>query len=380
MRNSPLVLGAAIWLAAGFMVVGSAYTVCGRTLRPTTTIRIAAPEGHSLSRGDMVFLATDAGLRQVGEVAAAAGEGVDLAIDPQVASELGDAVATCWQTPLSAEETVSALLPPDIQGRVAGHISLMWQDRGDEIVDAWKPVATGLATEYIGLVGDDLEAAVRSRSDEVRRIGEKHLMRAGEDWPLIQQRLLPILREHLTPVLSRLAGDAISDAPKAGVAWDVARGAASGDYDAVYSRLLDWLSEYVADMPEEDRRELGQAVRATLEAIGRDKPLMECLQGMLRRLRDDAELAGLAADAWREAVVENPRTAAFLRDRIVNDPAVRQEVYRTIELLGPTMRSVLAEALFDRNGATRPEVVHFVRSVALGRRLAWVTLRAEDGR
>lgn len=367
-----------MWLAAIAAICGSTYTVCGRTLRPTVAMRIPAPAGHSLSRGDTVFLATDAGLRRIGEVNSAGDDSVYLAIDPGIADELGDAKPTCWQTPLSAEETVSALLPPDIQEQVAGHIARMWRDRGGEIVDAWKPVATELASEYLNLVGDDLEEAARSRGGEIRSIGERHLLRAGEDWPLIQRRLRPILQEHLTPVLSRLASSALSEAPKAGIAWDVAKAAAGGDYDAVYSRLLDWLGEYATNMPEKDRKELGQAVRTTCEAIGQDEPLMQCLKDMTRRLRDDEELTSLAADIWREAVIENPRSADFLRDRIVNDPAVRREIYRTIELLGPAMRSVTAEALFDRDGATRPEVVHFVRSVALGRRVSWVTLRAGD--
>ena len=39
----------------------------------------------------------------------------------------------------------------------------------------------------------------------------------------------------------------------------------------------------------------------------------------------------------------------------------------------PTQR-VAAICLFDENGATRPEVVHLVRSIALQRRVSWVTL------
>jgi len=35
---------------------------------------------------------------------------------------------------------------------------------------------------------------------------------------------------------------------------------------------------------------------------------------------------------------------------------------------------VAAICLFDENGATRPEVVHLVRSIALRRRVSWVTL------
>jgi len=378
MRNAPLALGAAMWLAAAGALCGSAWTVCGRAIRPTQAMRFPAEERHFLSPGDAVYAATDSGLRQVGEVSWAEAGAVGLSVYPGEADALRGAKATFWHTPLSAEDTVSALMPPDIQAKVAAHMAEMWAESGGDIVRAWRPVTTDLASDYFEAVWPDVAEAVRIRQTELREIAGRHILASGEDWAAIHRRLRPILREHLTPVLGRLAGDALSEAPKAGLAWDVAKGAASGDYDAAYSRLLDWLGDYLTNMPEEDRRELYSALRATCDAAGRDEELKRRVASIAGRIRDDRELAALAVDVWREAVAENPKTAEFLRDRIVNDRGVRQEVYRTIEVMGPTMKRVLAETLFDR-GSTRPEVVHFVRSVALGRRVSWVTLRAAGG-
>lgn len=371
MRNISLILGAAVWIACILVGCRLGWTVYSRTLRPVVTMRIPAPVGHSLSRGDTVFLATNAGLRRVGEVASVEDGVINLAIGLQI--ELGDTEATCWRTPLSAKGTVSAILPPDIQELVAGHISQVWQELGDEIIDTWKPIVAGLTSEYLRLIGGDLRVAVRSRREDIRDLGQRHLLLASKDWPMIQRRMLPILQEHLVPVLGKLAGDAFSEAPKTGFAWDIA----AGQYDSAYSRMLDWLGKYISDMPDEDRRELDNALLATCEAMWQDKPLMHCLGEVGRRLRDDKEVVGIAVDIWREVVAGNPRTASFLRDRIVNDPSIRQEVYRTIELLGPTTRNVLTEVLFD-DGITRPEIVHFVRSAALGRKVSWVTLKTRD--
>lgn len=373
-NNIPLVLGATLWLAAAVAVGGSAYTVAHRMLRPTTGLRISAPKGHGLAPGDTVFLATDNGLRRVGEVGSVRDDTVTLSID-QGYGDLAGTQATCWQTPLSAEETVSALLPPEIQEQAAAHIAQAWRDRGDELTEIWKPIAADLAVAYIKMIGAELGSAVQNHSEDIQAISKKHMSHFGEDWPLIQQRLRPILQEHLTPTLSRLAGEALADAPKTQIAWNIIR----GHHAAAYELMLDWLGEWMADMPEDDHRELHDALRETWDAARQDKELGTRLGEILRRLHDDKQIHRLLADIYRETMTENSRTADFLRERLIDDPHMRQEVYRTLELLGPTLKSVLATTLFDRNGTTRPEIVHLVRSVALRREVAWVTLRAERG-
>lgn len=374
-RDIHLVLGAALWLAACLAVVGSVYAVGHRMLRPTITLRIPAPEKHGLAPGDTVFLATEAGLQRVGEVGSVRHDTITLSI----AQEFGDltsAQATCWQAPLSAEETISALLPPNIREQVAAHIAQAWQDRGSELTEIWKPIAADLAVAYIKLIGDELGSAIQDHGEDIRNIGQEHLHRLGEDWPLIQQRLRPILREHLAPTFSRLASEALSDAPKTQIVWNMVR----GERDVAYKLMLDWLGEYMADMPEDDRRELHRAMRDTWDAARQDEELRACFGEMLQRLHDDEQIHQLLADIYRETMTGNSRTADFLRERVIDDPHVRQEIYRTLELLGPILKSVLATTMFDQSGTTRPEIVHLVRSVALGREVAWVTLREETPR
>ena len=374
MRIAALILGCAIWLAAIAAVGGSMYTVCCRILRPVATVRIAAPEGHGLTTGDTVFLATESGWQRIGEVDSVRPETIALAIEPAMADKLDGASPICGRTPLSAEETVSTLLPADIQNQVANIFSQTWRDRGDELTEIWKPIAAELATSYLELIGDELKLSIQSHRSDIRTIGMKHLRDARKDWPEIQRRLRPILQTHLTPVLGRLTSKAFDEAPKAGILWN----AAQGDFDLAYEQLLDWLGEYIANLPEDDRRELGEAVAATWEAAKQDRELGDCLKRMAKRLSEDKELGQLTREIWRETIAENPRTADFLRQKIVDDPHIRREVYRTVELLGPAMKSVLAAILFDKSGVTRPEVVHFVRSAALGRKMAWVTFHQKS--
>lgn len=377
MRVAPLILGCVIWLAAIAAVGGSMYTVCCRILRPVATVRIAAPEGHGLAAGDTVFLATKGGWQRIGEVDSVRPETIALAIEPEMADKLDVASATCWRTPLSAEETVSTLLPEDIQNQVADIFSQAWRDRGGELTEIWKPIAAELAMSYLELIGDELKLSIQSHRSDIRAIGMKHMRDAGQDWPEIRRRLRPILQTHLTPVLGRLTSKAFADAPKAGILWNVAQ----GNHGLAYEQLLDWLGEYIANMSEKDRRELGEAVAAAWNAAKQDRELGDCLKRMGKRLSEDKKLDQLVRDIWRETIAENPQTADFLRQKIVDDAHVRREMYRTVELLGPTMKNVLAATLFDKSGITRPEVVRFVRSAALGRKMAWVTFhqRPEGG-
>lgn len=373
-NNIPLVIGGTLWLAAALAIGGSAYTVGHRMLRPTTALQIPAPKEHGLAPGDTVFLAAESGLHRIGEVRSIRHDTITLSID-QGFGDLTEARATCWRTPLSAEETVSALLPPNIQKQAAEHIARAWQERGAELTEIWKPIAADLAVAYIKLIGEELGSAIRNHSGDMQAIGQKHLRHLGEDWPLIQQRLRPILQEHLAPTLKRLASEALADAPKAQIAWNIVR----GNHDAAYELMLDWLGAWMSDMPEDDRRELHDALRDTWDAARRDEELGTRLSEILRRLHDDKQIRQLLADIYHETMTENSRTADFLREGLIDDPHVRQEVYRTLELLGPTLKSVLATTLFDQSGTTRPEIVHLVRSVALRREVAWVTLRTEGG-
>ena len=82
----------------------------------------------------------------------------------------------------------------------------------------------------------------------------------------------------------------------------------------------------------------------------------------------------MLAQIHREAVAENPRTAEFLRTEVLESPRIREQMYAFIEAFAPTARSVLAMCLFDETGRTRNEIVHLLRSAALGRNVAWVTL------
>lgn len=65
---------------------------------------------------------------------------------------------------------------------------------------------------YIDAVSDDFEAALTDHQDEIRAVAKAHASAVSTDWPGIQTRLQPIVQEHLTPVLSRLMHEALTDA------------------------------------------------------------------------------------------------------------------------------------------------------------------------
>jgi hypothetical protein len=362
-----------VWVAATGVVLGSIYTVGQRVTRPTAAFDFNAPSGHALEPGDGVFLETDAGLWRIGEVTQVpkGKEAVRIEVLPQYADDLPPSpMAICRRTPMSAEEAINALLPPKVQRRAAERMARAWEQKEDELAAAWKPIAAELAVAYFDLIGDDLQLSISVRETELWRIARKHAGAAAADWPVMEERLRPILQQHLTPVLGRLLNDAISDLPKMRIAWSVTR----GRYDEAYELMLEWLAVYLANMSEADREELHVALGDTWEAASRDPVLTEAFNRIGRRIRDDQELAHVLTEIYREAIAENPQTAQFLRSKVLESPEIRQQMYRFVELFAPTLRSVTALTLFDETGTTRPEVVHLVRSIALRRKVAWVTL------
>lgn len=370
-------LGCCIWAAGIFAVVNSVYQVTARGMRPGVGLRVQIDGGGGapdtgLRPGDNVFLDTDSGLSRIGEVEMIRQDGIHLKLEPQAFAQLAAGTrATCWRTPLSAEAAITGLLPSDVQEQMVAEITQSWRQHEQALLAAWKPIATDLTMEFLEVVGDELRAAVRLREPQLAQIGRSAVDSLVTRWPAFQARLNPILERHLTPVVSRLLNDAIDDAPKITIAYKLWRGHTA---EAI-EQVLDWLAEYLAELPEADRRELRAALLNTWEAARADPRLVELLADAGRELRDDPRLHRVLEEVYREAIADNPQTAQFIRERLVESPEIRRQIYAFVELFGPTARRLAALCLFDASGSTRPEVVHLVRSIALRRRIAWVTLQ-----
>ncbi len=390
-RTLTILLGLLFWLAVGWLGGASAWRVYECAAVETTAVTLAplnpGPEQTTpspgqdvsgLAPGDAVFVLDPAGLRRVGEVGAVdvtAGR-VIVQLHPAAAASLNASTrATCWRTPLDAEHALTALFPDDVQARIAQRWQEAWTAHQEDLVAAWKPIAADLMRGYLELIVDDLERSLSAHEGELKQIGRVHADAFMAEWPAIQARLSPILQQHLTPVLGELMDDAVDDAPKARIAWSLARGRTT----VAYEQMLDWLSEYLANMPEADRQRLREALRRSWDAALADEALVEHFRKLGRQVRDDPEVSRVLLDIYRDAISQNPKTAEFVRSQVLESPRVREETYLWIERFAPTVKSVLAEALFDERGVTRPEVVHLLRSIALDRSVAWITLDTPDG-
>lgn len=369
-----LALGALVWALTLIAVGRSLMTVHARTSRPVAFVILRLEDGMTLAPGDMVYLASDAGLKSVGEVSAIPHDDgrVPLAVDPLAFRQLNEtACATVWRTPLSAEEALAALLPPTVQRKAAEIIIADWRRHQEPLAEAWGPLAADMALAFIQTIQPDLEAAVARREEEILRVFAAHREAFGEVWPEVEARVSPILATHLTPVLTRQLESALSEVPKMRIVWHVAR----GRHATAFSLLLDWVADYLTHMPTADRAALSEAVRRTMTELQDDPVLAVRFSQIGEGIVRDRELAAILNGIYREAVTENPRTAQFLHEEVMRSPRVQSHFYDLIERFGPTARSVAAACLFDEQGTTRAEIVQFVRSVALDREVSWVTIR-----
>jgi hypothetical protein len=370
-------LGAALWVGAAGVLLWSGVVVASRAARSAEEIVIEPPRPARLQQGDSVFLQLNDGLAHIGEVAAVENDGrrIRLAIRPEPFAALDERIrATCWHTPMSAEEALGALLPPAVQRRAMERINEDWQHRRVELFEAWRPIAAELAGGYFAAISDELEDSLRAHEDELLNVLRAHGDELAANWPAIQTRLRPILAEHLTPVLGRLMDQAVADAPKTKIAWSLAR----GRHEQAFQQMLDWLNDYLAEMPQKDRAELAAAARRSWNAARDDEVLVDLFAGMGRDLLTDDALRTTLQDIFHDAVTNNPDSAAYLQQRVLASPTVHDQLYKFIEVFAPTARGVAAICLFDESGMTRPEVVHLVRSATLRRQMAWVTLTPSD--
>lgn len=374
-RTIHLFLGGGMWLVALLLLVLSIQTVLARIGREVRPIRVELPDQAKLSNGDPVYLNTTWGLRQIGEVSQSRRGSATLAINPQALGELNEGLtATYWRTPLSAEATVDGLLPFAIRAKIACLIAHDWQSKEEELARLWQPLVADLAMAYLEILTEEVESTWTANRSAMDAVVASHLKELSRQWPEVQRQLRPIFQEHLTPVLGKMVADAITEAPKVEIAMLMAR----GKHGEAFEHMFDWLVGYLGTISDEDRNRLNDAFVATWEAAKRDPALASSIDTVFRPLIEDPELRGLLSNMYRQAFADSPRTLEFFHERVLGDPQIRAQSYGFIEAFAPTTRTVLSLCIFDDQGTTRPEVVHLVRAVSLGRRVAWVTLTNPD--
>lgn len=371
-RKTYRILGGALWISALGLILGSAWGVRARAMRQQNTIVLEAPEHHRLRPGDVVYERTPTGMQRIGEVSICGPTStrVKLAIGPEAYARMTTAsTVACWRTPLSAEESIETLLPPAIQEDIARCIAADWKARESEFLTVWRPMVAELARAYMSVVGAEIERVLFEQQDDIAGVSSHVMRKLSAHWPAIQRRLSPILRAHLTPVLSRLMDKALDDAPKTRIAWHIYR----NDSAEALQLMLDWLTKYLAELTPHDREALAVALHKTWASAAHDEQLAAALNELGSALAEDEELRELLRDIYHEVIADNPRTAEFIRTRVIESPTVRTEMYRLLEWFGPTARQVAKIVLFN-DGYTRPEVVHLLRSAALRRKISWVTI------
>ncbi len=368
-----LALGAVLWASALTGLAMAGYAVYETTTRPSVTYIINTDQPHQLQPGDLVYIQTVVGLESAGEIIDVTDhkKTLRLSLKPAYAKQCSASTqATLWQTPFSVEDALDALLPADIQDDIATQIAAEWQIHQTALSAAWNPIVAEIASDFLALVHPQIEAALQKREDVIWSIAQAHGEELSQHWPAIQQQLSPILQEHLTPVLARLINDALAEAPKLNIAWLIAR----GRYGDAYQQMLDWMAQYLTQLPEQDKQALLVAIHKTWKVASDEPTINEIFSQLGQHVLEDERLAAILADIYREAVADNPQTAAFFHDRLIESPRVRKEFYDLMERFAPTARHIAARCLFQADGATRPEIVHLVRSIALRRRVSWITL------
>ncbi len=372
-----LALGIGVWAITLTGLSMAGYAVYETTTRPSVTFTINTDTPHLLQPGDLVYLQTGSGLQSAGEIITVTHDrsALTVILKPDKAKQINTStLATIWQTPFSVEDALDALLPPDIQDDIAAQIAAEWQVHQAALSAIWNPIVAEIATDFLTLVHPQIEAALQKREDILWHIAQAHGQRLSQHWPQIQQELSPILQQHLTPVLARLINEALVEAPKLNIAWLIAR----GRFGDAYQQMLDWMTQYLTQLPEEDKQALLDAIHTTWQTARNNPTISEIFSTIGYQVLEDEALARALTDIYREAVADNPQTANFFRDRLINSPRVREEFYDLMERFAPTARHIAARCLFQDDGTTRPEIVHLVRSIALRRRVSWITLTTID--
>ena len=347
--------------------------------------RVAAydPTGR-LRRSDPVFLQDATGAwRQIGYVLRrqplAEGSRLELAwyaggLPPEQAQ------LTQYHNRGRLQDILATMLPPEKRQQIQRRLSEAMSVHGEELSRALLPLVEQSLRESLPVIETELRASAARHREEIERLAERL------DRELIQQRLLPLARREVVPIVLEHGRPPIESIGRE--LWDRASLWRFG-WRALYDRtplpdqdLLqrEWdrfVEQEAIPVFEAHMEEIALAVKRTLADLAANPTIRSELAAAARDIANDPEARRLLRVILRETLVDNERLHAVWR-RVWSSERAQRATELAAERLEPVVRGIGDDLFGTREGGIAPNFARVLRSQILGKDRRWIVARRSD--
>ena len=351
--------------------------------RPTVTTLGEDPTG-TLVAGDPVFARRgDDTWQQIGSVSRRLDEPGD-----QIAigwfghkAAAGSYQLTMYQNDGSLASILATLLPPEKIKQIQQHIAAAMRRHGEELTAQFVPLVEQSLTRSLPLIEQEVRRSMARHQDEVDALSAR--------WhhQIVQERMIPLARRELLPIVRRHAGPIATDIGRQ--LWDRASIWSFG-WRLAYDRLP--LTEQNLTQQEWDRFVQVEAIPVIEDHVDE---MIDAVQEIISAAVDNQVVRQELAQAARDLAAD-PETrrlaAVILKESLVGNEQLRQawseiwtgeQARRALDLAGvrlePLAREIGDELFGTQQEGINPDFARVLRNQILGKDRRWLVATEHSG-
>lgn len=402
MRAFRATMGLALWIAAGVALwwygshgdAGAAGEAAPRLWnyatgqRRTVALKVSPPV--RLAVGDPVFADGEDGPVQIGEIRevsdprtgfpvreafATSGQVLLYPAAPEVDASMG---LTYYVTPDSMEWVLKTMLPAEKREQIAAELKSAFEAHHEEIVEALRPIVIASLRDAVVVLEEDVGKAISRRRGELEALGARYQQEVVQEEivPLVKEEVWPVVRRRAEPLADEVGREIWRRVSLWRFGWRFVydKTPLAPEKKLVKKEWKRFVDEEATPVLEEHAEEFVDTTREILAEVARNEKIRETLRKNLAKMIDDPELQRIVGGVIREAVVENPRLHGVLKKHWTGPEAQRAFRLASQRLEGTAERIVNLVFGSPDLGIT-PEFARVVRAQALGKDRRWLVLQ-----
>lgn len=280
--------------------------------------------------------------------------------------------------PRNFEQVMDILMTPRIREAAEYRWNQFVEAHEDEVKGLLTPMIDSAFDDYFNLIRPELDAAVSKQEQRFLRLVERHYEESVKDelFPKLEEHGMPLFEEKMVPVLRPLGREMFNNIPK----W---RLGGAGILDAIPftggGRLErdfeDWLRDEGMQIIEAHREDLMAAAEEIAEDLANNEEIRGLLELGLNKVLNDPELGEIAREIVNEAMIDNPKTTAFVTEFWNRDET--QRTLRRVASLAERYGTALVDTVMLAEGEPRrinPDLARVLRAQILWKDDFWLKL------
>ncbi|MCA9064761.1 MAG: hypothetical protein KDA96_16935 [Planctomycetaceae bacterium] len=403
MRRLRLIIGAVAWVAAATAVVGladrrsqqagtsvtsvlgdvSGWTVRRRLQREAQSDRLIL-----LAAGDPVIAFSEDGTpHQVGfvrsnrtpERKASWTKQADVCFYPGAIDDIEHLKLEYRTASTSLDWVVQTMLPPDRQKEIAKLIAAEWDRQHDDVLKTLEPIVQETLRRTVAEIRADLPSAIERHRPEITALGEKYQTQ------MLQQRLVPLVRDKILPIVHEESAPIASDVGRRlwnrvsvwGFTWRYLYDVSPLPERHRVRKEFDRFLEEEA-MPELAGRsdQFVELTERIVNRVGKDPVVREALREALNEISDDPELHAIIRNLLQE-MLSNPHLRHSLQ-QYWSSEEVRLILRGASQRFEPTARAIGDLIFGTRENGVSPEFAEVLRVQILEKDRRWLVVSSGD--